>query len=495
MPKDVHRRICSTSYNPRSMSTSSGSITAGSRHERHLRKSELEDVLYPYTVEKDLLLSSYSSDSIVVLKYLPCADYDAVSKLLILSGFRSSVKVIRLCPAKRMALIEFSQRRMAESAVKTFNGMPIGSFILQAELRNGDFAGEPPKPEIDAVDLVKHTLYGSLNTAVYEDSSSEDEESRSSSPERPLAVQEYQSSIEILAALDDPSVVNSEMNSPLRFDLNLRSSRPKITSTTGGKVPFIRRHGPMPLAEDIQHPSTVVDIPTAAHSRARRLLVSKSVYVPLTTISMRADAQFINHTKRCRISAYSLPFEGSYRHVEDACIIGDTVVIGYRDSPSQISLIDHFEPERQPALKGINAKPHRQKGSHVGVSCLCGMPNARFLSGGYDHAINLWTTKRTSHGELTASVQHLSTLSATPNSLGYRECDGVLLAGFGQWVAAVNLERPTAKPQMAKLSNVIHQIHQHPSDPNLTIFEASGMETCRRFSHCVPIGEPSRRAS
>ncbi|KAG5220886.1 hypothetical protein IMY05_C4500000700 [Salix suchowensis] len=404
-----------------------------------------------------------------------------------------------------MALIEFSQRRMAESAVKSFNGMPIGSFILQAELRNGDVAGEPPKPEIDAIDLVKHALYGSLNTAVYEDNSSEDEESRSSSPERPLAVQEHQSSIEILAALDDPSVVNSEMNSPLRFDLNLRSSLPSITWVTRRKPHSVRRSadGPMPLAEDIRHPSTVVDIPTAAHSRARRLLVPKSVHVPLTTISMRADAQFINHTKRCRISAYSLPFEGSYRHVEDACIIGDTVVIGYRDSPFQISLIDHLEPhlihlreqERQPALENINARPHRQKASHVGISCLCGMPNARFLSGGYDHAIHLWTTKRTNHGGLTASVQHLSTLSATPNSLGYREYDGVLLAGFGQWVAAVNLERSTAKPQMAKLSNVIHQIHQHPSDPNLTIFEASGMETCRRISHCVPIGEPSRRAS
>ncbi len=109
------------------------------------------------------------------------------------------------------------------------------------------------------------------------------------------------------------------------------------------------------------------------------------------------------------------------------------------------------------------------------------MPNGQFLSGGYDHGVYLWTTK--SKSELTASVQHISTLSATPNSLGYRECDGVLLASFGQCVAAVNLERPTAKPQIAKLSNVIHQIHQHPSDPNLTIFEASGMETCRRFSH------------
>lgn len=211
-----------------------------------------------------------------------------------------------------MALIEFSHRRMAEYAVKKFNGMPTGSFILQAELRNGleNFAGEPPKPEINAVDLVKpryftHVLYGSLRTDVYEDSSSEDnDESRSSSPEPPPPVQKRESSIDIIAALDDPTVVNSEMNSPLRFDLNLRTSLPRIASTSAArrKTPSVGlRHtadGPSTSAKDIRHPSTIVDVPTSAHSRARRLLVPKSRHVFLTTISMRSDAQFINHTKR-----------------------------------------------------------------------------------------------------------------------------------------------------------------------------------------------------
>lgn len=34
-----------------------------------------------------------------------------------------------------------------------------------------------------------------------------------------------------------------------------------------------------------------------------------------------------------------MPFEGPYRHVEDTCIIGDTVVVGYGDGPCQVSLI------------------------------------------------------------------------------------------------------------------------------------------------------------
>jgi hypothetical protein len=40
-----------------------------------------------------------------------------------------------------------------------------------------------------------------------------------------------------------------------------------------------------------------------------------------------------------RVSCWSIPNQGELRHVEDAAIVGDTVVIGYDDGPCQVSII------------------------------------------------------------------------------------------------------------------------------------------------------------
>lgn len=42
---------------------------------------------------------------------------------------------------------------------------------------------------------------------------------------------------------------------------------------------------------------------------------------------------------RYRISGYSIPCVDDYYHVEDACILGDTVVVAYSDGPSRVSLV------------------------------------------------------------------------------------------------------------------------------------------------------------
>jgi hypothetical protein len=46
---------------------------------------------------------------------------------------------------------------------------------------------------------------------------------------------------------------------------------------------------------------------------------------------------------RYRLSSYSMPCQREYQHVEDACLVGDTVVLGYGDGPCQISLITLVE--------------------------------------------------------------------------------------------------------------------------------------------------------
>lgn len=105
---------------------------------------------------------------------------------------------------------------------------------------------------------------------------------------------------------------------------------------------------------------TSTTLPKAANAKARRILVPKSTRLPLVTISMRADANFLDRNKQnlcveqsfliqricseerhCspRISRWSIPNKDELCHVEDACIVGDTVVIGYNHGPYQVSLI------------------------------------------------------------------------------------------------------------------------------------------------------------
>jgi len=42
---------------------------------------------------------------------------------------------------------------------------------------------------------------------------------------------------------------------------------------------------------------------------------------------------------RFRLTLNSLPNPGVYRHVEDACIVGDTIILGYNNGPSQITFV------------------------------------------------------------------------------------------------------------------------------------------------------------
>lgn len=92
----------------------------------------------------------------------------------------------------------------------------------------------------------------------------------------------------------------------------------------------------------------------APHNRARRALTPPTPPLPLVTLSMRADVQFFHSPNRCgymytihdflqenryRISGYSIPCVDDYYHVEDACILGDTVVVAYSDGPSRVSLV------------------------------------------------------------------------------------------------------------------------------------------------------------
>jgi len=38
-----------------------------------------------------------------------------------------------------------------------------------------------------------------------------------------------------------------------------------------------------------------------------------------------------------------MPCQREYQHVQDACMVGDAVVVGYGDGPCQVSLINLVE--------------------------------------------------------------------------------------------------------------------------------------------------------
>ncbi|KAF9483990.1 hypothetical protein BDN70DRAFT_216157 [Pholiota conissans] len=92
----------------------------------------------------------------------------------------------------------------------------------------------------------------------------------------------------------------------------------------------------------------VVKLPPAAHNRARRVLLLRNHALPMMTISMRADVQFFHRTERHRILRYSIPNNSpEHRQTVDAVMIGDTAVVGYRNSACQVALIHTTEDVHQ----------------------------------------------------------------------------------------------------------------------------------------------------
>ncbi|KAF9221858.1 hypothetical protein BS17DRAFT_218538 [Gyrodon lividus] len=92
-------------------------------------------------------------------------------------------------------------------------------------------------------------------------------------------------------------------------------------------------------SEPSEAPLRRVPLPKTNYGRSRRLLMPESMHLPFVAVTMRGDCHFIERKKKFRITGYSLPNPGVFRHVEDACIIGDTVVLGCDKGPHQISFL------------------------------------------------------------------------------------------------------------------------------------------------------------
>ncbi|KAG1874622.1 hypothetical protein DFJ58DRAFT_650321 [Suillus subalutaceus] len=221
-----------------------------------------------------------------------------------------------------------------------------------------------------------------------------------------------------------------------------------------------------------------VPLPKTPYGRSRRLLIPASDNLPLVAISMRADAQFISRRDQFRLTLNSLPNPGVQQHVEDACIVGDTVVLGFNSGPSQVS----FLPVTTEAPRRVNSRPlphvsspRMSRPSGEGVRCLAAMNAAagsiEFFTGGHDRRIFKWSADAQSLEEPTVTKINIF-LDSGVSAMAYRHNDNSLVSSDTKKLYVTDLTR-SHTPRAAQVSNDVNQIHVHPQIPHLTLLEMS----------------------
>ncbi|KAG2043040.1 hypothetical protein BDR03DRAFT_853239 [Suillus americanus] len=221
-----------------------------------------------------------------------------------------------------------------------------------------------------------------------------------------------------------------------------------------------------------------VPLPKTPYGRSRRLLIPASDNLPLVAISMRADAQFINRRDQFRLTLNSLPNPGVQQHVEDACVVGDTVVLGFNSGPSQIS----FLPVTTKAPRRVNSRPlphvsspRMSTSSGEGVRCLAATNAApgsvEFFTGGHDRRIFKWSADAQSLEEPTVTKINIF-LDSGVSAMAYRHNDNSLVSSDTKKLYVTDLTR-LHTPRPAQVSNDVNQIHVHPQIPHLTLLEMS----------------------
>jgi len=219
-------------------------------------------------------------------------------------------------------------------------------------------------------------------------------------------------------------------------------------------------------------------LPKTEHGRARRLLMPESADLPLVAVTMRGDCHFIERKKKFRISGYSLPNPGVFRHVGDVCMVGDTAVLGCDKGTHQISFLS---VAGKPQMIDVTWSPHcsgprYQDTQKRGVSRLAAIHaedgHIKFLSGGYDGTIHEWTAGIANLNEPHSRkvVSHGTCIMA----LAYRDRDRSVMASAQKRLHITDLNR--CKTMTHPFSNDIQQIHMHPQAAYVTLLEVRHLD-------------------
>ncbi|KAF8845685.1 hypothetical protein BDN67DRAFT_1006953 [Paxillus ammoniavirescens] len=221
-----------------------------------------------------------------------------------------------------------------------------------------------------------------------------------------------------------------------------------------------------------------VPLPKTDYGRSRRLLIPESTHLPLVAVTMRGDCHFIERKKKFRITGYSLPNSGVFRHVDDVCVVGDTVVLGCDKGPHQISFLP---VSARPQMVDVARSPHnsgpRYQGTpNRGISCLAAMhaeaDRIKFFSGGHDGTVHRWTANATELNDPRSEkvVSHGSCISA----LAYRRHNTSLLSSAQRTLHITDLNR--CKTESYPFSDEIQQIHVHPQAAYVTLLEVRHLD-------------------
>lgn len=223
-----------------------------------------------------------------------------------------------------------------------------------------------------------------------------------------------------------------------------------------------------------------VPLPKTPYGRSRRLLIPASDNLPLVAISMRADAQFINRRDQFRLTLNSLPNPGVQQHVEDACVVGDIVVLGFNSGPSQVE----FLPVTTDAPRRVSSQPlphvssRVSKSSGEGIRCLAAMnatpSSINFFTGGHDRRIFKWTADTRSLEKPTVTKIDVF-LDSGVSAMAYRHNDNSLVSSDTKKLYVTDLTR-SHTPKPAQVSNDVNQIHIHPQIPHLTLLEVRHLD-------------------
>ncbi|KZT12991.1 uncharacterized protein LAESUDRAFT_690047 [Laetiporus sulphureus 93-53] len=233
-----------------------------------------------------------------------------------------------------------------------------------------------------------------------------------------------------------------------------------------------------------------VNIPRTKFARGRRVLAPADSSLPFTTVAMRGDVHFIDQESLRRQSKRSLPFycpdDTPDPHVVDACLLEDnTVVLGYDKGPCQASLICLVDqiPRRidlaYRAHSTVQESTSEQAALPIlGLSALApfGGSSLRFLSGGFDKSIHVWTLKRAVDSYTANSHRLKITHSQRVQSLAYRPHDEMVFSCAGTLIYQTNITAKIAPDPIRVSDGRILQVHIHPQAPKVVVLEVDHLD-------------------
>jgi WD40 repeat protein len=131
-------------------------------------------------------------------------------------------------------------------------------------------------------------------------------------------------------------------------------------------------------------------------------------------------------------------------------------------------------------LMPLTPHPHRvqeirgKMPTRAGISSLAPIDfngsQLRFVSGGHDHWVHLWTISERRNTFLSQTAK-INVLHNSPvAAMAYRKHNRTLVSAAGNQIRVINLDRSITLTNEAVSEHVYH-LHVHPNDSNVSILE------------------------